>query len=490
MHLMKKIVLAIAIAYPAVAMAQSTKDLKAELEALKSQVKRLEAMMEKVGAQAQTASVSAQTASTEAAKASTQAVEATAKADKAAESAVDVAEFNRIRIKTEAMEDSVEASGFKGVKISGYVDPTYLYNRNAKTSSFMFFNNNSSINGSGESFGYDNTFFGSGMLNFEKELEGGTKLKMTLMPSKSAGSAYNFGNLVHEASIMVPLGDLSTRLIGGQIADWTGYEFIPSTGNKLITHNLLFDFSAANFYTGAGVEFIRGQWDTKILVGNLNSARIDTARQQTPGLFYRVDYAKGEFSGFGFSGIHAGFDDKTQFGRTDMMEVDGYFTRGDLNLQGQLSYGRQKATAYNGYSGERSHWWGLSSLASFKVTPRFETIARFDYIGNKSNGGGVFGSTFGGTCQDINGADANCPDGRNGFGSGMVFDGANWVVADPSVGSNRYALSLGVNYALMPGVNVKGEYRYDRSSANVFKTADDQYRRDNHVFGVSTVVAF
>ncbi|HAT30641.1 MAG TPA: hypothetical protein DCW29_07230, partial [Janthinobacterium sp.] len=404
---------------------------------------------------------------------------------------VDPAEFNRIRIKTEGLEESIEANGFKSLKVSGYVDPTYIFNRNAKTSSFVFLNNNSNINGSGESFGYDNTFFGSGMLNLEKELEGGTKLKLTFMPSKGAASGYNFGNLVHEASMTIPLGDLSTRLLVGQFPDWTGYEAIPSNLNKLITHNLLFDFSAANFYTGAGVEFVRGQWDTKILVGNLNRSRIDTGKQQTPGLFYRVDYAKGEFNGFGFSGIHSGFDDKVQFGRVDMVEADGYYTRGDWNFQGQLSYGRQGATAANGYSTDKQNWYGLSTLASFKITPRLESIARFDYINNRRNGGGVFGSTFGaGPCIDTTGAPANCPDGRNGFGSGMVFDGANWVVLDPGSGSNRYALSLGLNYALMPGVNVKGEYRYDRSSANVFVTSDGDYRRDNHVVGVSTVLSF
>ena len=66
------------------------------------------------------------------------------------------------------------------------------------------------------------------------------------------------------------------------------------------------------------------------------------------------------YSGFGFAGVHAGFDDKLQFGRTDLMEVDGYFTRGDLNLQGQLSYGRQGANGYNGYSSDKSTWYGFS----------------------------------------------------------------------------------------------------------------------------------
>lgn len=485
MHMFKKLAVAVAItvAFPVAAMAQSTKELKAELDALKAQIKQLEALVVKASAQADKAAAQADQAGSAASK-------ATAEINKVSANAVDVAEFNRVRIKTEAMEDQTEANGFKALKFSGYVDPTYIVNRNAKTSSFVFLNNNSPVNGSEESFSYDNTYFGSAMLNLEKELEGGTKFKLTLMPSKSTAAGYNWGNLVHEATISVPLTDLSTRLIAGQMPDWAGYEYIPSNQNKLITHNMLFDFSAANFYTGAGLELSRGKWLSKIMIGNLNKARIDDAGNKMPGLFYRVDYAKGEYSGFGFAGVHSGFDDKVQFGRTDLIEVDGYFTRGDWNFQGQLSYGRQGANDYNGYSSDKSTWYGFSSLASYKITPRLEAIARLDYLANSKNGGGVFGSTFGGVCKDTTGADANCPDGRNGFGSGMVFDGIEWLVADPTKGTNRSALSLGLNYALMPGVNLKGEYRYDRSSGNVFKTSDEQYKRDNHVIGVSTVVSF
>jgi hypothetical protein len=490
MHVLKKVVIAVALAFPVAAMAQTNKELKAELDSLKAQVKRLESMIEKAGAQAEQANRTAVQASSTAVKADSKATAASADVAKVTDNAVDVAEFNRIRIKTEAIEDATEANGFKGLKFSGYVDPTYIYNRNAKTSSFVFLNNNSAVNGSEESFGYDNTFFGSAMLNVSKELEGGTLFKLSLMPSKSTGAGYNFGNLVHEASISVPLGGLSTRLIAGQIPDWAGYEYIPSTQNKLITHNLLFDFSAANFYTGAGLELARGKWLSKVMLGNLNSARVDTPRQNAPGLMYRVDYAKGEYTGFGFAGIHSGFDDDTTFGRLDLVEVDGYYTRGDWNFQGQLSYGRQGATEYNAYSVDKQRWWGLSALASYKVTPRFETVARLDYINNSRGGGGVFGSTFGGVCKDLTGAETNCPDGRNGFGSGMTFDGTDWLVEDPTRGANRSALSLGMNYALMPGVSLKGEYRYDRSTGKVFKNADEQYRNNNHLIGVSTVVSF
>ena len=458
----KKIAISIALAFPFCAVAQSSNELKQEINVLKAQLARLEASVGKVENQL----------------------------GQPAAGGVDLAEFNRIRIKSEAMEDALETSGFKNLKISGYLDPTYIYNRNARTSSFSFLNNNSPVNGSGESYGYDNTFFGSGMVNLEKELEGGSKFKFSLMPSKGTASGYNFGNLVHEAIATVPLGDPSTRLIAGQFADWTGYEYIPAPQTKLITHNLLFDFSAGSFYTGAGLEVVRGKWTGKVLLANLNSARIDTASVRKPALTYRADYAMDEFSGLGFSGIHSGFDDYLQFGRFDLMEVDGYYAHGDWGFQGQIGIGRQAATPTNGYTSAKSSWFGMSALASYKVTPLLEAVARVDFINNSKHGGGVFGSTFGGICKDSTGADANCPDGRNGFGSGMVFDGADWVVADPTRGTNRAEVSLGLNYGIAPGVSLKGELRYDRSSGNVFKEADGQYRRDNHVIAISTVVSF
>lgn len=456
MHVYRNAVIAAAAACPVIAAGQTTQELKAELDALKAHVRKLEAMIDR------------------------------AEQGRSEESS----ELARLRVKSDAADDAMETGGLKGLKVSGYIDPTYIRNRNASTSSFVFLNNNSSVNGSGESFGYDNTYFGSAMLNVDKELEGGTRLRISLMPSKGTASGYNFGNLVHEAWVSIPLASLSTRLFAGQIPDWSGYEAIASTQNKLITHNLLFDFSAANFYTGAGLQFVRGKFDSKVMVGNMNSARIDHAREKTPGLFYRVDYARSEFSGLGLSGTHSGFDDDSAFGRLDLVEVDGYRTRGDFNFQGQLSYGRQRATAANRYKVGRQRWYGLSSLMSYKVMPRLEAIARLDYLHNSRGGGGVFGATLGSGCKDLGGLEANCPDGRNGFGAGMAWSGEDWVVIDPARGANRAALALGTQYLLMPGVSVKGEYRYDRATARVFKTSSDQYRRDNHVIGVSTVVSF
>jgi hypothetical protein len=116
-----------------------------------------------------------------------------------------------------------------------------------------------------------------------------------------------------------------------------------------------------------------------------------------------------------------------------------------------------------------SRWWGLSGLAAYKFTPRWEGIVRLDYLNNKKNGGGLLGYT--------------AADDRNGIGPNPN--------GDPERGANRYALSVGTSYLLNLHTTLKAEYRYDRASVPVFwDVNDDAYRKSNHLFGASMVVSF
>src|SRR5205823_2832824 len=110
-------------------------------------------------------------------------------------------------------------------------------------------------------------------------------------------------SIVHEASMTIPLGDSQTRVVAGQIPSWSGYELALPTQNKLITHNLLFDFTQPRAYTGAGAEWSVGPWDLKALVANLDSS-FRASGEKTPVLVYRADWSKGEYRGYGFSGAH------------------------------------------------------------------------------------------------------------------------------------------------------------------------------------------
>jgi hypothetical protein len=456
---------------PTVASAQSNEEMLKQLMLLKAQVERLEAQLKE------------------------QKVKQDALESKATQ-AVDPAEFNRVRVKTEALEDNVEAQGLKALKISGVMDPTFMVNRARKTAGITFLNNFTGDGSNADVFAYDNSFFGTAVIDLQKELDGGTKFRLTLAPHKSTGSGWNIGSIVHEASVSIPLGDLQTRLIAGQLPDWSGYEYYWPNQTKLITHNMMFDFTAPNFYQIIGMELTSGKWLTKFGLGNMNKVSASlTPGQKDPIFVYRVDYSRGEFQGFGFAGQHG----KHWGNRIDNFEADAYFIRGALTWQGQVVAGRHKGIAANG----DASWGGLSTLLAYKLTPRFEAVARLDYIKNSKNGGGLLGQ-LPGTCtlknRDEAGAflettsDVACNDGRNGFGPGMAFvdDGAGgsgqW---EPTTkGVNRQALSFGFNYLFNANTTLKAEYRLDRASAPAFLYTDGNYRKSNSLFGLGVVVSF
>ena len=450
------IALALAAAFPSLAMAQSNDALMKELKALKDRVTQLE----------------------EALKAKDKPTEADKQWGMTPQQLQD---FNRVTVKTEALEDAIEAQGFKGLKISGQMDPTFIYNRAQNRAGFQFLNR---VNADG--YNYDSSYFGMAMIDFQKEMDGGTKWRLTIAPNRGTGAVFDGQSIVHEASVSIPLGDLQTRLIAGQIPDWSGYEYLPPTQNKLITHNLLFDFTLPTAYTGAGMEIISGKWDVKAVIANLNTAA-KTSGNKTPVLAYRVDYSKGEYNGFGFAGVHGKganfrsadvnpvsgdpYDARDTF--VNLIEADAYFIRGDWTFQGQLSYGQQRngAITADAVTGELrdSRWYGASVLAAYKFTPRLEGISRLDYINNKKNGGGLLGYTV--------------ADGRNGIGPDPT--------GDPDIGANRMALSVGLGYLFNANTTFKAEYRLDRATQAVFlDVKDGSYRKSNQLFGASMVLSF
>lgn len=451
------LVLAIGAAFPAAA--QSNEDLLKELRALRDRVTELEKKLAAQPAAAPAAQPGQWGMTPEQAQ-----------------------ELARIGTKTESLQDNFEEQGFKGLKISGQIDPAWIYNRRADNASFVL------LNGEDARYTYDNSYFGMAVLDFLKETEGGTVWHLTLAPERGTGALTNGGSIVHEASVSIPLGDLQNRLWVGQIPDWTGYEMTLPDGNKLVTHNLLFDFMAPTAYTGAVYQTTAGKWIAKVGLANFNTPRQGAGHKQ-PSLIYRVDYSKGEFSGFGFTGLHGkganyAAEDLGQedvYSQIHLLEADAYFVRGDLSLFGQISYGQQKNAAIYHDDGvlRDARWWGLSTTAAYKITPRLEGVVRADYVYNRKNGGGLLGYT--------------ADDGANGIGRGLTLDadGVAVVAGDPSKGANRYALTVGGNYLYDENTIFKLEYRYDGATQAVFEDVKDGgYRKNNHLLGASVVVKF
>jgi hypothetical protein len=462
------VALAVCLAFPAVARAGVNEDILNELKALKARVSELEKKLEASEAKA---------------------AEAPAQPGMTPDQQQD---FNRIAIKTEALEDSRDALGLKNLKISGYMDPTFIYNQRQDRAGFQFLNRVDTSNG-GDGYNYDNSYFGAAVIDFTKETDGGSRWRLTLAPNRGVGSVFDGNSPIHEASVSIPLSDLQTRLIAGQIPDWSGYEYLQPTLNKLITHNLLFDFTLPTAYTGAGLELTRGKWLSKAVLANVNASKRGQL-ETSPGLAYRIDYAKGEFQGFGFAGVHgkaANFSENIldingdpvaqRDSRIDLFELDAYFIRGDWTVQGQWSIGRQAKASItpDATTGELrdAHWWGLSALAAYKFEPRLEGTVRADYLYNRKNGGGLLGYTS--------------ADDRNGLGPAQADADGDGFIDSPDRGVNRSALTFGLSYLYNLNTTFKFEYRFDHASGPVFLDAKDGgYKKNNQLIGTSVLVSF
>jgi hypothetical protein len=377
-------------------------------------------------------------------------------------------DLNRTIVKTEALEDSLETAGLKGLKISGYMDPTYIYDQNADRAGFQF------LSADWESYS-DTPFFGNATLTFNKEMDDGTIYNLQLQPLGVGEYASN----VTEASVSIPLSNRQTRLIAGKVLDWSGYEYADPVQTSLITHNLLFDFTLPVAYTGAGFDISAGSWQFRTMLANVDSTKAP-ADEKAPAWVYRFDYWPEEFWGVGFAGVVGKTVNLNTEELTDtvLFEMDGYYIRGDWSLGGQLAYGTQKEASM---TGKDAQWYGVSGTAAYNLTPRLQFALRADYIQNEKNGGGLFGYTG---YEDEDSSDWVAADSANGIGCAED-------AADCDKGANRYAVSLGLKYNLNPNTLLKFEYRFDGATEKVFyDTKNDEYSKSNNLFGASLVVFF
>jgi len=180
-------------------------------------------------------------------------------------------------------------------------------------------------------------------------------------------------------------------------------------------------------------------------------------------LAYRADWAKGEYRGYGFAGVHGKAPNRVNGGpdtTLNLFEVDGYYNGSGWAAQGQLALGSQIGAAVtpDATTGalRDSRWWGVSGLFAYRLMPRLDAVVRADYLNNSGNGGGLYGS----------GADA-----RDGIGPEMIGRGADGrlLFRNADLGASRYALAVGLNYVF----NANATMAY--SASEVPPTPDDWY---------------
>lgn len=442
----KLIVVALAAAMPWVsAQAQSAADLQKEIASLKASLQALQQKVEAMSAKPEASTLTQQ--------------------------------VNKLEQRLDLAEDDSEKAGFKGLKFNGTIEAGYSTNNG--TADHLF-------GASSGSTTDDRTYSGVGMLQITKDSQGdGVDWTLRLLPGADVG------NMVHEASLSIPV-DKTTRIVGGLIPDYQGYEYVfphanPTLGNQLISHNALYDYAGATQYAGLGMAhtFDGGKYALKWLVGNVD-ASIDTGNDVTApnaysngstarsvALAYRADWFMDEFTYIGLSGLHGSANRNFR-----VMAIDGGYTRGDWQFNGQLTSGWMRNAASNKDDAE---WTGLSGLVGYKLTPRLQLLARADYLMNGKNGGGTYVTT--------NPSDTAALDSAsNGLGPIRESDGV--TVLDTNAGADLTRLTVGTNYQLNANTQWKTEYRVDQSTGYNFVDSNGVATRTRARIGTSFVLSF
>ena len=160
------------------------------------------------------------------------------------------------------------------------------------------------------------------------------------------------------------------------------------------------------------------------------------------------------------------------------MAIDGGVTRGDWQLNGQITAGQQARAAANG---NEAKWTGVSGFVGFKVVPRLQLMARADYIWNRDNGGGTYYYPGGDTTIGLG--------PKRTDSAGNYDQDSDTTYA--TTGANLARLTFGTNYQINANTQWKTEYRLDLSDGYNFLDYDGTtYRKDKTTISTALMLSF
>jgi hypothetical protein len=523
----KLVCLMVASTLPGLAAADTTQDqikaLQAELHALRKEVKQLRA-------QTPVNSAPIVPAASLPAQAAAPAVDTSAPDYGKAQAALtndDVTEMKQQiagqQLKLDTLYDASTTGPIAGLSITGYLDPTYIYNRGLGSSSFLFANHENV-------YQYFNSSFGDLYLDIKKTFGVGPtapSAEFSLMPNRGNGITQlmnehgsQSSNILNTAFMTVPVS-ATTTVTAGLMPSFGGYEVQRSDQMLTLTHNLLYDFSDPGSYVGVGMSYMGegSSWIWKFMLGNeqfrTSGAQLQTGTNalgdpvttsnRVPSVTARVDYLWSgaldiggsvnigrqslmqglDASGNALPGVYGvGGQATSPFGVYLFGEADLTYTTSDSQYNAEFDYGQQQRAAYNG---GQAQWYGLSLLANRKfrlpVLGRVGVTGRYDVLVNSKNGGGASSIVLNG----------NGMDPYNGMGIGsscLATSKANGGYGFDCKGAIRQDVALDLLFYPTQQVTVKVEYRHDWSTQDNFLHSDGSYSKSNDLLGAQLIYAF
>ncbi|MFD1557603.1 DUF3138 family protein [Paraburkholderia silviterrae] len=422
------------------------------------------------------------------------------------------------QLKVDSLTEAASTGPIAGLSITGYIDPAYVFNRAAGTSSFLFANHE-------DAYQYYNSTIGDLYLDIKKTFGVGPtapSAEVSLMPNRGAGifmmneHSDSGLNILNTAFATVPL-NTKVAVVAGLMPGLAGYEVQQSNLMLTLTHNMLFDFSDPGSSIGAGINYTGDQWAWKFLLaneqfrtaGSVTQTGVNalgdpiTTSNKVPAFSARVDYLHGSALDVGGSftigrqTLPGGFDPATgttaygwggqapsAYGTFFFTEADATYTLADVQYNAEFDYGQQEHAAFNG---GLAQWYGLSLLAHRKfnvpLIGHMGVTARYDLLVDSKNGGGGGGLALNGNGMDPYngfGIDADC----------LANSKANGGFGFECKGAVRQDIALDLLFFPTQKITVKVEYRHDWSNNRVFLRNDGSYAKSNDLLATQFIYSF
>jgi len=424
-------------------------------------------------------------------------------------------QVTNMALKVDSLEEAASTGPLANLSVTGYLDPVYLYNRAQHSGGFMFVNHDPGV------YNYYNSTIGDVYLDIKKSFGVGPlapTAEIVIQPNRGTGGSLltnengGFGNNIFtQADVTVPLNSVNT-FEAGLMPALAGYEAQSSNQMLMLTHNLLYDFSAPGDIIGIGLKGSNAIYTHlwQVILGNeqvhtaasiVNAPNNTTKSNLAPTLMGRFDDVLSTALDIGISGTigrqtlfspcatAGGYgyqcNASSPFGMDRYIETDLTYTKDKYQLNAELDYGQLQKGAWNGGTAK---WYGISLLGYRKWTSAWfghmGASLRADYLNDTANGGGGSDILYGTSAATPAG------DGGNGFGIDPACLQASTSNGSACKGAAHYDITTDLLFYPTPQITVKLEYRHDQANHAVFLYSNGSYSRSNDIAATQFIYAF
>ena len=325
---------------------------------------------------------------------------------------------------------------FEGLKISGFVDTSYVYDDNAESNTFSL----DQIE-----------------LDIEKTISDTASLRTDLnFVNGDEEDGLTVDEIMEQGYVTFGCPILNgTEFTFGKFNAPIGFELLDAPDMYQFSHALVFDYGLPTNLTGLMGAFGLGEViDISLYIVNGWDVISDNNKEKTYG--GRIGFTPSESLNFGISGIYGAEKDNDNSDKRSVIDIDATMTPTDaLTIGAEVNFGGEEDSSVK-TMGDDAEWFGCLLMAHYDMSDRMGLTLRYDYF-----------------------------DDKDGYAFGLVSGGD-----DAGKQVKMQSVTIAPTFVIADGAGFLIEYRYDFADEDFFEDADGKYTDNNHTVAFEFTYSF